>query len=171
MENAPVTLTGNAFSGRFNPGYRDNVTAYVINPFVKVGGLEVFGTWEYAFGKNAFENGEGASYASLDNRQTHQTAGELLYRFGKNEKFYVGGRYIKVSSTITDGVTAASPGTRYDVTIDRTSIGGGWFVTRNILLKGEYVSQKYDGYRDVGPNNRFYQGEFSGIVFQGSIAF
>jgi hypothetical protein len=171
MENAPVTLTGNAFSGRFNPGYRDNVTAYMVNPFVKFGGLEVFGTWEYAFGKNAFENGEGATYASLDNRQTHQTAGELLYRFGKNEKFYFGGRYIKVSSTIGEGITAASPGTRYEVSIDRTSVGGGWFVTRNILLKGEYVTQNYNDYKNTGPNARFFEGKFSGVVFQGSIAF
>ena len=176
MENAPVTLTGNFTSGRFNPGYRDNVTAFMVNPFVKFGGLELFGTWEYAFGKNANENGEiasGTPFGSKDytNRQTHQTAAEALYRFGKNEKFYVGARYITVSSNLTEGQTATNPGSLYNVTIDRTSFGGGWFVTRNVLLKGEYVSQKYDGFKDTGANNRFYQGEFSGVVIQGSIAF
>lgn len=176
MENAPVTLTGNAFSGRFNPGYRDNVTAFMVNPFVKFGGLEVFGTWEYAFGKNANENGEitvGTPFGSEDytNRQTHQTAGEALYRFGKNEKFYVGARYIKVTSNLADGQTTTNPGTLYNVAIDRTSIAGGWFVTRNILLKAEYVTQKYDGYLPTGSNNRFYDGKFDGIVIQGAISF
>jgi hypothetical protein len=170
MENAPVTLTGNAFSGRFNPGYRDNVTAFVVNPFVKFGGLEVFGTWEYAFGKNSNENGEGSTWGSKDytNRQTHQTAAEALYRFGKNQQFYFGARYIKVTSNLAFGQSAAAPGTLYDVTIDRTSIAGGWFVTRNILLKGEYVTQNYDGYPDT---DRFYKGKFNGLVIQGSIAF
>ncbi len=173
MENAPVSLSSNAFSGRFNPGYRDNVTAFMVNPFVKFGGLEVFGTWEYAFGKNSLENGEGSAWGSKDftNRQTHQTAGEALYRFGKNEKFYVGARYIKVTSNLTEGQSVASPGTLYDVTIDRTSVAGGWFVTRNILLKAEYVTQKYDGYLPTGANNRFYQGKFDGIVIQGAISF
>jgi len=176
MENAPVTLTGNAFSGRFNPGYRDNVTAFMVNPFVKFGGLEVFGTWEYAYGKNANENGEiatGTPFGSKDyaNRQTHQGSGEALYRFGKNEKFYIGARYTQVTSNLTEGQTATNPGSLYNVTIDRTSVAGGWFVTRNILLKAESVTQNYDGYLPTGSNNRFYKGKFDGIVIQGAISF
>jgi hypothetical protein len=172
MENSPVTLTGNAFSGRFNPGFRDNVTSYMINPFVKFGGLELFGTWEYAYGNSQLENGEGASYTAEEtNRTAHQTAAEALYRFGKNEKFYLGARYITVSATIAEGYTATARGSRYDVSIDRTSFGGGWFITRNVLLKGEYVTQKYNDYKSTGANNRFYQGEFSGVVIQGVIAF
>jgi hypothetical protein len=168
MENAPVTLTGSAFSGRFNPGFRDNVTAYMINPFVKFQGLEFFGTWEYAFGKNAFENGEGTSWGSVANRSAHQTAADLIYRFGKNEKFYIGARYIKVTATIANGVSASSAGTRDDITIDRTCFGGGWFVTKNVLMKAEYVTQNYDGYQ---PTSQFYKGKFNGFVVQGSIAF
>lgn len=171
MENAPVSLTGNAFSGRFNPGFRDNVTAFVINPFVKYSGLEVFGTFEWAKGNSAFENGEGAAYAAEDDRKAQQTAFEALYRFGKDEQFYVGARYIKVDATIAEGYTAILPGTRYDVTIDRTSFGAGWFITRNILLKGEYVTQNYDGYNNTGANSRFYNGKFDGFVIQGAISF
>ncbi len=171
MENSPVTLTGNAFSGRFNPGFRDNLTAFMINPFVKFSGLEVFGTWEYAYGNSALENGEGASYEAQDNRQAHQTAVEALYRFGKNEKFYFGARYIKVSATLAEGFTATALGTRYDVSVDRTSIGGGWFITRNILLKGEYVTQNYNDFKNTGANARFYEGNFNGIVIQGAISF
>lgn len=171
MENAPVSLTGNAFSGRFNPGFRDNVTAFVINPFVKYSGLEVFGTFEWAKGNSAFENGEGTIYAAEDDRKAQQTAFEALYRFGKDEQFYVGARYIKVDATVAEGYTAILPGTRYDVTIDRTSFGAGWFITRNILLKGEYVTQNYDGYNNTGANSRFYNGKFDGFVIQGAISF
>jgi len=165
MENAPVTLTGNAFSGRFNPGFRDNVTAFMVNR------LEVFGTFEWASGNSAFENGEGTSYAAESDRKSSQTAFEALYRFGKNEKFYLGARYINVNATIAEGYTAAAAGTRYDVSIDRTSIGGGWFITRNVLLKGEYVTQNYNDYKNTGPNSRFYEGKFNGVVIQGVIAF
>lgn len=168
MENAPVSLTGNAFSGRFNPGFRDNVTAYMLNPFVKFQGLEIFATYEYAFGKNAFENGEGTTWTAVANRSAHQTAAEALYRFGQNERFYIGGRYIKVTATTASGTTPTSPGTRNDITIDRTSFGGGWFITNSILLKGEYVNQNYDGFN---PTDRFNKGNFKGIVIQGSIAF
>lgn len=171
MENAPVTLTGNAFSGRFNPGFRDNLTSFVINPFIKFSGLEVFGTFEWAKGNSAFENGEGTNYTKQDDRKAQQTAIEALYRFGKNEQFYFGGRYIAVNSTIGEGYTATAVGTRYDVTIDRTSIGGGWFITHNILLKGEYVTQNYGGFKDTGANNRFYNGKFDGFVIQGAISF
>jgi len=173
-ENTAATLTANAFSGRFNPGFRDNVTAYMINPFVKFNGLEFFGTYEYAFGRNQLENGEGNRWGtagasmSVDNRQTHQAAGEVLYRFGKYEKFYVGARYINVSSTLAYGQSAASPGTLRDISIDRTSIGGGWFITRNILVKGEYVNQNYNDYPDT---ERLSSANFKGVVIQGAISF
>lgn len=171
MENAPVTLTGNAFSGRFNPGFRDKLTSFVINPFVKFSGLEVFGTFEWASGLNSFENGEGTNYAKVPDRAASQTAIEALYRFGKTEQFYVGARYIKVDATVSEGYTATAQGNRYDVNIDRTSIGAGWFITRNILLKGEYVTQNYGGFLATGANNRFYNGKFDGFVIQGAISF
>ncbi len=171
MENGPVSLTGNAFSGRFNPGFRDNVTAFMINPFVKISGLELFGTLEFASGNSAFENGEGTSYAKESNRKANQTAVEALYRFGNHEKFYIGARYINLATTVAEGYSATAAGTRYDVSINRTSIGGGWFVTRNVLMKAEYVNQKYNDFKDTGGLSRYYQGEFSGVVIQGSIAF
>ena len=105
---------------------------------------------------------------SVDNRQTHQAAGEVLYRFGKYEKFYVGARYINVGSTLAYGQSAASPGTLRDISIDRTSIGGGWFITPNILVKGEYVNQNYNDYPDT---ERLSSANFKGVVIQGAISF
>lgn len=171
MDNAPVSVTGNFSSGRFNPGFRDNVTTFVINPFVKFSGLEVFGNFEFAKGANAFENGEGTNWGSADERKADQIAAEALYRFGKDEQFYIGGRFIKLSATVAEGISATNAGTRYDVTIDRLSIGGGWFVSKNILLKGEYVNQNYDGFPNAGGNNKFFEGNFKGIVIQGAISF
>lgn len=168
MDNTTATVTTAFTSGRFNPGYRDNITSFMINPFVKFAGLEFFGTWEYAKGKNAFENGEGSTYGVVNNRQTHQTSGELIYRFGKSENLYVGARYQKLTSNLAFGQSASAPGTLFPISIDRTSIAAGWFVTRNVLLKGEYVSQQYDGYPDT---ERFYEGKFSGFVIQGAISF
>lgn len=169
----PPTVTTSYTGGRFNPGFRDNVTAFMINPFVKFSGLEVFGTIEFAKGSNALENGEGNTWnggqpLEVDDRKANQTAVEALYRFGKTENFYLGARYIKVIATIPFGQTASAQGTNSDITIDRTSIGAGWFVTRNILLKGEYVNQNYSGYPTT---ERFYNGNFKGFVIQGSIAF
>lgn len=175
MDNTAATLTTAFSSGRFNPGYRDNNTSLMVNPFVKYGGLEFFGTWEYAKGRNALENGEGSAYSStvsdngkLNNRQTHQTAAELLYRFGNNENLYFGARYMALTSNLAFGQTATNPGTLSEVSISRYSIGAGWFITRNVLLKGEYVNQEYDGYPDT---DRFYKGKFNGVVVQGVIAF
>jgi hypothetical protein len=168
MDNTGATVTTAYTSGRFNPGYRDNVTTFMVNPFVKYSGLEFFGTWEYGKGKSAIENGEGTDFESLDNRQTHQSAGEVLYRFGKNEKFYLGARYQKLTSTISIGQSATNQGTRYPVSIDRTSIGAGWFITKNVLFKGEYVNQNY---KDYPTDNILSEGNFKGVVIQGVIAF
>lgn len=196
MDNTAATLTTAYTSGRFNPGYRDNLSAFVVNPFVKFKGFEFFGTFETAKGNAAVENGEVqysnanntnlTVFKKLDDRKTTQTAAELLYRFGKNENFYIGARYIKVSSTVSLGQSASASyinqGTRFPVSIDRTSFGAGWFVSDRILLKGEYVRQNYNGFPDTFTNTSTsatgYQdssilagGKFSGIVIQGSIAF
>ena len=171
MDPSTATLTGNYTSGRFNPGFRDDMRSFVINPFIKFSGLEVFGTFEWAQGSNSFENGEGTTYSRVPNRSAQQTAVEALYRFGRTEQFYVGARYNTVAATLAEGYTATAEGIRYDVTIDRTSIAAGWFITPSILLKGEYVTQNYGGYKDTGANNLLYNGKFDGFVIQGAISF
>jgi hypothetical protein len=146
----------------------------MINPFVKFNGFEFFGTYETAKGRNQLENGEGNRWGTngaalvVDDRETQQIAAELLYRFGKADQFYLGARYISVTSTIALGQSAAVQGTRNDISIDRTSFGGGWFITRNVLLKGEYVKQNYNDYPDT---ERLSKATFDGFVIQGSISF
>lgn len=184
MESPEATPTGNAFSGRLNPNFRDNVTAVMINPFIKVSHFETFGTLEYARGKNAVENGEvqylpvagdSTLFYKLNNRKFTQYAIDALYRFGPTEQFYAGVKYNVVNGTQVFGqATVAtteggiSQGMRADVKVKRLAFAAGWFITGNILVKGEYVMQKYENF----PQGNILQGgKFNGFVLQGSIAF
>lgn len=142
----PVSADGkdNFRSGRFAPNLGNSVTAIMFNPFVKFKGLEFFGTYENAKGSR-----DGA---------TTQYAGELLYRFGSSENFYIGARYNKVDSEETYG----------DITIDRTQFGAGWFMTKNILMKAEYVIQNYN---DFPAGNALEEGKFDGLMLEAAISF
>ncbi|MBW2962138.1 hypothetical protein [Mesonia aestuariivivens] len=137
-------------AGRYNPNLTNSITAVMINPFVKYGGLEFFGTVEMAKGKAS---------AETDDRTTMQYAGELIYRFGADENIYVGGRYNLVDAEDISGE---------DVTINRAQIAAGWFMTRNILLKAEYVIQNYD---DFGQNSILNDGKFNGAMVEAVISF
>lgn len=147
-----VATTGaNAFTtGRYNPNFNNKLTAIMFNPFVKYKGLEFFGMLELTNGKNINET---------DRRKASQYGAELLYRFGKTENFYFGGRYNSVSAEDVSGV---------DVDITRFNIGGGWFMTKNILAKVEYVTQKYDGF---ATGNILDGGKFNGFVAEAVISF
>ena len=187
MEPIAATLTVNAFSGRYNPGFKDNVTSIMINPFVKFGGLELFGTYETSQGNSQVENGEVkysnqtliynntpglTTIGKLDNRKFTQLEADVVYRFGQNERYYIGAKYNTVSGTAVFGqsttATNINQGTRRDISINRTSFGAGWYITRNVLFKGEYVSQKYT---DFPTDNILGGGKFDGFVVQGIIGF
>ena len=184
MEPVDATLTGNAFSGRLNPNFKDNVRSLMINPFLKLGGFELFGTYELSQGKNAVENGEvkyaavandSTTFTKLNDRQFSQYAVDILYRIGKREQIFVAARYNKVEGTQVFGQTTNAllaggikQGTRVDISVERIAVAAGWFITRNILVKGEYVIQSYFKYPTA---NIFTGGKFNGFVLQGSIAF
>lgn len=143
-----AVLEGSDFSGRFNPRFGTH-TAFQINPFVKFQGLEFFGIYEIT----SNNDDAGGSFT--------QFGGELLYRFGMEENFYIGGRYNLVSGEAVDNAATQE--------INRLNIGGGWFMTDNVLTKLEYVSQNYE---DDGWNTTVYQGaEFSGIMLEAVISF
>ena len=135
---------------RYNPGFSNEITAIMVNPFVKFNGLEFFGV---------IESSSGKARAEADTRTFNQYAGELLYRFGTDEKYFLGGRY-----NLVTGDTAAGE----EVDITRMNIGGGWFMTKNILTKVEYVTQTYDGFSS---SSAFNGGEFSGVMLEAVISF
>jgi hypothetical protein len=135
---------------RVDPGFTNKLTAIMINPFVKFKGVEFYGV---------FENASGKAMAETDTRTFNQYGAELLYRFGTSDRFYVGTRYNLVSGTLAS---------REEIDISRINVGGGWFMTKNILTKVEYVSQTWDGYN---PGSRFDGAEFSGLMIEAVISF
>ncbi|MBA3900241.1 MAG: hypothetical protein H0X62_08550 [Bacteroidetes bacterium] len=151
MENQMASPAANFTSGRINPVMNSQITAFVINPFVKFHGLELFGNLEQSTGRTA---------AETESRSWTQIGADLLYRFGNNENFYVAARYNTVSGELV--------GTRDNVTIERIQAGMGWFVTKNILAKVEYVNQQYNGYRNT---NILHGGRFNGVMIEGAVAF
>ena len=150
MEDTEASATSNFRSGRYNPGMNNEITSFMINPFLKYKGLEFFGT---------FETAKGKTDAETDKRTATQLAGELIYRFGSNENFYLGARYNTVDSEDPSGS---------DITINRTQLGAGVFLTKNILTKIEYVNQTYDGYDTT---SIFHDGKFNGVLLEAVISF
>lgn len=150
MENAAATSSGNFRSGQVVPDFKNKVTSFMINPFVRYKGLEFFGT---------FENASGRNFTETDRRTWNQYAAELLYRFGNDDNLYFGGRYNMVKGKLATG-------DKVDVT--RYNVGGGWFMTKNILAKVEYVNQKYNGYPTTSILN---EGGFNGFVLEAAISF
>lgn len=140
----------NDFSGRYNARFTE-VTAIQINPFVKYREIEFFGVYEIA---NGSADGEGA---------VTQIGVEALCRFGKKDNLYIGTRYNTVKGNIIENSD--------DIKINRFNIGGGWFMTKNILTKIEYVSQTYNGDGLIGNNNNNERGKFNGVMLEATISF
>jgi hypothetical protein len=150
LENTTSTESANAWSGAIQSGMKNMVTAFVVNPFVKVGGAEFFGNVETITGAAANE---------VQRRTLRQMVGEGLYRFAGN-KLYVGARYNTVNGELA--------GIRNDITVKRSQIGGGWFVTPNVLSKVEFVRQNYENFPTTDIRSG---GKFQGFMVEGVVAF
>lgn len=136
-------------SGAINPGF-NSIHAYVVNPFIKFRGLEIFGN---------IETSNGRARNETTTRTFRQNVGEVTYRF-LNDALYLSGRYNQVTgrlATYTD-----------DIEIERTQLGGGWYINPMILLKGEYVKQTYDGFLPADVRNG---GRFNGFMVEAALAF
>jgi hypothetical protein len=140
-------------SGRWNPGFSDKVSSFVGNAFFKAGGFEVF---------TFFESAKGRKNSEATERDANQFATDLIYRFGENENVYIGGRYNTVTSE------QSFDGSLRDISIDRVQLGVGWFITKNILAKLEYVTQKY---KDFPNTNILHEGKFDGVMIEAVVGF
>jgi hypothetical protein len=179
----------NAFNGRFNPAFSDRITTFMGNLFLKyklTDGLAVesFTTLEAAHGAKASE---------ATDRKANQFATDLIFRFGKTENFFLGIRDNTVSADVpgsgaktaaalnaANAAIAGAPVTTnytigqdaysaYTQGISRLAISGGWYVTKNILAKVEYVDQKYTGVPNV--NYILNGAQFHGLTAEAVIAF
>lgn len=136
-------------SGTVNPGF-NSIHAYVINPFVKFGGLELFGSLERVSGRTR---------DSVATRTWTQNVGEALYRFA-GDRLYGAARFNNVAGRLNNVAR--------DVSIRRSQFGGGWFLTPNIMTKLEYVKQKYSDFPTADVRSG---GRFQGYVLEGVVAF
>lgn len=192
-ENFVATEAAQFTSGRVNPGFGDALTAFMINPFIKWNGVEFFGMYERATGRG---QETGTPPVAPAEREVTQMMGELVYRFGAGEKFYVGGRYNTVGGQLGQQVnnnsasaaantsfnyfvsanpacTAAGPATAtcylaVEPSIVRSNLSAGWFVTPSLLLKAEYVTQSYNDFirSDIRSGLKF-----SGFMIEAVTAF
>jgi hypothetical protein len=151
MENTLATETANFRSGMLNPGMTYRMRSMVVNPFVKFQGLEMFGLAERARGRTRAEDEE---------RTWNQYAVDGVYRFLPGEPVYVAARYNTVSGPLA--------GSTDDIGASRWQFGTGWYISDNILLKGEYITQKYNDYPDA---NILNGGKFHGLMIEGAVAF
>jgi hypothetical protein len=151
LENTSSTETAQAWSGSMQPGLKNSIHSVVVNPFLEYKGLEFFGN---------FERATGRAQAETANRVWRQNVGEVVYRFLADQRLYVAARY----NTVNGQLVVGQP----DVTVNRTQAGGGWFLTPNILLKGEYVTQKY---LDFPVSDIRNGGKFNGFMIEGAVAF
>jgi hypothetical protein len=151
LENTAATEAAQFTSGRLNPGFSDNGVSTMINPFLKYKGLEFFGTYELA---------EGRAAAETERRDFTQMSGEVIYRFGKDEKFFAGARNNSVEGRLA--------GFAEDVSVTRSAFGGGWFITPSLLMKGELVSQEYKDFPTLDIRNG---GKFRGFMIEGVVVF
>jgi len=146
----PLEGPSNDFEGRFNPRFKQ-MTAFQINPFIKYKGLEFFGILESV--SNSEEQGNG---------NFTQLSGELLYRFGGTEQFYFGARYNIVKGKNKDSDAS-------DIEISRLNVGGGWFVTKNVIVKLEYMNQEYKN--GFSPTSIYNGAKFNGVNIEAAISF
>ena len=152
---ADGSVSSNFRTGRVNPGFKKE-TAFQINPFVKFKGLEFFGIYETTSGNNGKDGRENGSYTQL--------GAELLYRFGSMEQLYVGARYNSVSGNGDYATGEDAPATR---TTNRLNVGAGYFMTKNTLVKLEYVTQTYD----ENYTGALQEANFNGVVLEAVISF
>jgi hypothetical protein len=150
LENTTAVEASQFTSGNINPGFRNSVTAVQINPFVKFGGLEVFGVIERA-------NGKAVTEAAA--RTFNQQALDVVYRLA-GDSLHVGARYNRVAGQLA--------GLANEVQGNRWQLGAGWFVTSGLLVKAEYVKQAFTGYPVTTIRNG---GKFNGMMLEGVIAF
>jgi hypothetical protein len=151
LENTSSSESTNAWSGAIQPGLANSIHSVVVNPFMQFRGLEVFGNIERAKGR---AQGEAA------NRTWKQNVGEVVYRFLPDQRVFVAARY----NTVKGQLAVGAP----EVTVNRSQVGGGWFLTPNVLTKVEYVNQKYLDFPTTDIRNG---GQFKGFMVEGVVAF
>ncbi|MGD8426315.1 MAG: hypothetical protein PVH63_01730 [Balneolaceae bacterium] len=144
-------MDGGAWSGRVEPDFSNGYTSFMINPFLKYEGLEIFGLYE------------NTNEMKTSGIKAVQYSIEGIYRFGADEQLFIGAQYNNVKGNLSGADASVD-----ESSVDRVQLGGGWFMTNNILMKLDYVNQNYN---DFGPNSLFDNAQFDGVMIEAVIAF
>ena len=95
-----------------------------------------------------------------------QIAADLIFRFGNTDNIYIAGRYNTVGVQLAGFKDASGAQTKQ--TVDRIAIAAGWYLTKNIELKGEYMIQNY---KDFPTSDLRNACKISGVVIQAVVGF
>lgn len=139
-----VDITKNHMSGRWTPGFLRKDNSLMANFFTQFKGFEAFATFETVKGTTL----GGASIAYS------QYAAEGIYYFGGQDQFYGGARYNRAWNQDDQSVT-------------RFQLAAGWQMIEYVLVKLEYVNQKYNGFI----SNYGADAGFKGVMLEAAISF
>ncbi|PIQ82285.1 MAG: hypothetical protein COV76_04495 [Candidatus Omnitrophica bacterium CG11_big_fil_rev_8_21_14_0_20_64_10] len=130
--------------------------------------------WEFfsQFGWVRDHDSNGSSGGTPSNAWLYYS-GEGKYNF--TERLYGALRY---SGAKALALTSASDSTRdlgSDGIVHRIQVGGGYWLTKTLLLKGEYVFQQYDGFDADGSQvsgvDAWLDPNFRGVIAEASFSF
>ena len=139
-----VDITKNHMSGQWSPGLLRKDNSLMVNLFTQFKGLEVFGTFETLKGNTL--GGASVAYS--------QYGAEGIYHFGGNDQFYGGLRYNRAWNMNDQSVT-------------RFQAAAGWQIIDYVIMKLEYVNQKYNGFI----SNYGADAGFKGVMLEAAISF
>jgi hypothetical protein len=136
------TADANFRSGRWSPGANQTeMNTYMANLYFEVNDLQLFGIYE------TMKGAKGTT-----DQEFSQLAAQAIYHIGD---LYVGGRWNKVEDKLSNS------------TVERYNLGGGWNMLKYVVVKLDYVNQKYEGFAHGAIDG----GTFNGVVIEAAISF
>lgn len=176
---AAYDIKQNYTSGNFGPGSFAKNNSVDVNLYAWIHGFELFGGYGIANG----QTGLAEQFVRDYDFSTFHIQG--VYYFGKEKQFFTGGRYNVVSKAPTkeyrDPANAAillQAKNDNTISTDRIQFGGGWKMTKNIMLKLEYVKQNYKNFETHSAATKTWvstygkgKAGFEGFMIEAGISF
>jgi hypothetical protein len=161
-ERYGAVLGGGQAPGGVLPGAGKAVTAGQFDiTFDSTSPIKLYG--HYGMTRDADTNG---SAAGKPEESWRYYAGDVVYKF--TPAIYAAARYSAADAMKLNNINSNGK-------VDRIQFGGGLWLTKNLLVKVEYVTQKYRGFRSGDMVNNGIQAwrdpSFKGIVSEVSFAF
>lgn len=170
------SITSNAFAQDWNPGGSDKNHSLMFNLFAKYRGFELFGTYEQANTTSPYDTKPTVSNLPKSEIKFTQMAVEGLFHFGKQEQFFVGARYNTVSDNSGGSdLYLNGSGGNVDLTknksVNRIQGSLGWYMTKNMVAKIEYVKQDYNNFLRYDVLKTGKAAGFDGLMIEAALSF